>query len=278
MAAHRYWRLFISGKGSGLYVAITELVLAVAASGPQAAVGGIASGTGDQVSGTPSKAFDGIVSPENYWLSNYFNGTACAEYLQYEMPEGSPIDVAEIRITSSALNSPNHYPANFSLYYSDDGASWEIQKSWSGQVFTSNETKTFDATPLLSSEIVNRLVMLKTLRRNDQANVGPSNSGRSLQLPILMANASATTPAMTSSYTGRYYIAGSTTVLGKPEARRVNLIDQRSGLLVKSLVTGEDGQFLFSQIGAGPWTVLGVDLSAEQNSVVYAHVTPEPMT
>lgn len=276
MAAHRYWRLFISGRGSGVYVAITELVFAVAASGPQAAVGGIASGTGDQVNNKPSNAFDGVISPENYWLSSYSGGTSCTEYLQYEMTAGSPIDVAEIRITTSA--SPVYYPVNFSLLYSDDGQSWEIKKSWSNQVFASNETKTFDATPLLSSQIVNRLVMLRTLRRNDQANVGAPNSGRSLHLPILMADARATTPAMTSSYTGNYYIAGSTTVLGKPAARRVNLIDQRSGLLVKSLVTGEDGQFLFSQIGAGPWTVLGVDLSAEQNSVVYAHVTPEPMT
>lgn len=79
-------------------------------------------------------------------------------------------------------------------------------------------------------------------------------------------------------WSGNYYIAGSTTVLGMPFARRVDLVEQRSGLLVRTFHTKADGAFLFDQIGHGPWTLIGVDNSAEQNSVVFAHVPSALMT
>lgn len=283
MAAHRYWRLYISRTGGGSSTSVGELILATTPSGAQAATGGTASASSTNGVNAASRAFDGTTSSANFWLSATSNmpGGLGQEYLQYDMGVGGGIDVAEVRLYFNGTTAGSTtYPSNFALLYSDDGVKWTLQRAWSEQVFTNGETKTLDATPLLSNQIFNRVVIRRDHRYNAAANAGtPPSVLRVLPHRLIgFGIYHGAAPAVLTPWSGRYFIAGSTTVLGAPFARRVDLVEQKSGLLVRQFFTKEDGQFLFEWIGPGPWTLVGVDNSAEQNSVIYAHVPPALMT
>lgn len=284
MAAHRYWRLHISRTGGNTSVAVGELILATAPSGAQAATGGTASASSTYaIDYGVSEAFDGTTSAANFWLSSSqgMPGGHGREYLQYDMGVGGGIDVVEVRLYYNGSGSgANTYPSNLALFYSDDGINWTLQRAWGGLVFTDGETKTLDATALPSNQIFNRVVLQRDYRRNAAANSGPAPAvSRVLPHHLIGLGARhSAAPAAMTPWSGQYFIAGSTTVLGMPFARRVDLVEQRSGLLVRTFYTKADGAFLFDWIGPGPWTLIGVDNSAEQNSVVYAHVPPTLMT
>lgn len=283
MAAHRYWRLYISRTGGSANTSVGELVLATTPGGAQAATGGTASASSTFGANVAALAFDGTTSTANFWLSVSGGMPAGSgqEFLQYDMGVGGGIDVAEVRLYYNGLTSgPNTYPSNFALLYSDDGVKWTLQRAWSGLAFTDGETKTLDVTPLPSNQVFNRVVLRRDYRYNAAANSGPAPSVlRVLQHRLIgFGVRHSTGAAVATPWSGNYYIAGSTTVLGEPYARRVDLIDQRSGLLVRTFQTKNDGAFLFENIGPGPWTLVGVDSTAEQNSVIYAHVPPALMT
>ncbi len=283
MAAHRYWRLAISQNNGAQTVVINELVMATSAGGAQAATGGTASASSTNGTDTASKAFDGVLTDTNYWrcaLNTYSGGYGYA-HIQYDMGAGNAKDIVEIRIhhDGTALGTTTGAPASFALLHSDDGIRWTIQRAWGGQSFANNETKTYDATELPSNQVFNRVVAPKDVRFNNAANSGVPTKFVALRSPLIgSGDFHHTYPNAQYTWSGRFYIAGSTTTLGLPIARLVDLINQQSGRLERTVFTKTDGQFLFDQIGPGPWTVLGVDVTAEQNSVVYAHVNPAPMT
>lgn len=283
MAAHRYWRLHVSRTGGATSASVGELILATVPSGAQAATGGTASASSTNGANEASRAFDGTTSSANFWQSatSGMAGGLGQEYLQYDMGVGGGIDIVEVRLYfNGTASGSTTYPSNFALLYSDDGIKWTLQRAWSELSFTNGETKTLDATPLPSNQVFNRVVLRRDYRYNAAAISGPAPSVlRALQHRLIgFGVRHATAPVMTTPWSGNYYIAGSTTVLGMPYARRVDLVEQRSGLLVRTFYTKADGAFLFDQIGPGPWTLVGVDNSAEQNSVVFAHVPPALMT
>jgi hypothetical protein len=271
MAAHRYWRLVVWRPYSNdNKTRINEIILATTPGGAQAAVGGTAtaSSTAYITTNPPSAAFDGVFSATNWWYSSteyvlangYYQGQG---WLQYDMGAGNAIDVVEMRLYEHSNNSQIGNPRDFSLFYSDNGTTFTHKCSWSNQVFTDGETKTYDVTVFNSTgHVVHDLQY--------RYNAGAVTTGFLWHCPERFTN---NTP-----FSGPYYIAGSTTVLGEPYSRRVDLVEQKSGLLARSIYSGEDGVFLFENIGAGPWSVIGVDESASRNSVIYAHVNPILMT
>lgn len=279
MAAHRFWRIHIS-KANTYATGFGEVVLAEEYSGPQVAVGGVASASSEYSgSWVAANAFDGNLSTA-WYSANVFNGTGSGfAYLQYDLGAGNAKEVVELRVSRPTSGfSDTDMPAAFVLMYSDDGFVWYLQASWSGLTFAAGETVTLDATPLPANQIFNRVVIDKRFRYNGAANVGEPTLRKLLQRSVGMSSHRAVYPARMTPWSGNYYIAGSTTVLGMPFARRVDLVEQRSGLLVRTFHTKADGAFLFDQIGPGPWTLIGVDNSAEQNSVVFAHVPSALMT
>lgn len=276
MAAHRFWGLHISANwGDTNYTSLAELILAPSAGGAQGAVGGTAIASSFRTSTeSPDKAFDG--SPTTSWRSAQ-NGHVPA-FIGYDMGAGNSLDVAEVRMTTLSSMAVNSYPRNFALCYSDDGVKWGVQKAWSEEAFTTGVERVFDATPIQANQVYNRIIK-ELVGRNDQANVGPPTLRMAMPFGLMGGGLRHhTAPRAMTPFTGVYFIQGTTTALGEPLARRVDLYDQRSGQLVRQAFSKEDGAFLFDHIGPGPWTVVGVNSSAEQNSVIYAHVTPSPMT
>lgn len=276
MAAHRYWGVHISANWGDMYTALAELVLAASVGGAQSAVGGAAIASSFSAeSESPDKAFDGLATTS--WRSQY-GEYKLPSFIGYDMGAGNALDVAEVRMTTlSSMGSTSH-PRNFALVYSDNGTDWRVQKAWVDQSFLAGVERAFDATPVPANQVYSRVIMGQS-RRNDQANAGPPTLRRVTPFgPVGGGARHHTSPAIMTPWTGVYFIAGTTTALGDPLARRVALYDQRSGLLVRQTFSKADGVFLFDYVGPGPWTVVGVDVSAEQNSVIYAHVTPSPMT
>jgi len=282
MAAHRYWRLFIATTNGATQVAIGELFLATTPGGASVATGGTPSASVVSGANTADKAFNGTQSSSDYWQSTGTYSQLSAdgfrqgcEWVQYDLGAGNAKDIAELRIYFPAAGfvSISMAPAQFMLMYSDDGKTWRMQRAWSNQVFAAGETKTFDATPLPEASIYNRLVLDKRYRNNDSARPQSDINFNARRFRGIFSGSNFLTPCRNTPYSGRKRIAGSTTVLGLPAARMVHLFDQKRGQIIATAMTKADGQFQFTELAPGTYTVMGVDPSGVQNSVVYANVT-----
>ena len=276
MANHRYWRLHVSQTAGNSQVIVGELAMAIAPGGASVCTGGTASSSSNP-NGTDvaAKAFDGITATANYWNSATI-ATGAAEWLQYDFG-GSPRDIVEIRIYYPSDFAVTFAPKNFALYWSDDGVAWTRQRAWAEQAFTLAGTNTYDATPVPSVAITNRRLAGIGDSFKYNAAALPQTLFPTVSRPVGFARIrNFTRPFNMTPFTGKFRIAGTTTVLGLPTARRVDLLEQKSSLIVESRNTAADGVYAFEEIAYGAYTLLGVDNSAEQNSVVYAHVTPVP--
>lgn len=273
MAAHRYWRLYIAQTNGNQTVAITELAMAETAGGANMCTGGTASASSGS---SASLAFDGVLTADNTWYSTsgLFNSGDTA-WLQYDF-NANPRDIVEIKITfATGLYYLSYAPKSFSLYYSDDNLNWTRQRSWSEQVFSFGETKTYDATPISSVLITNRQLFDRKLK-NTFAALPQTWYASAVRSNSKVRGRNCTRPWRQTPYSGNKRVAGSTTSLGVPLARRVDLVEQKSGLLVARINTPKTGEFEFKELADGTYTLVGVDDTAEQNSVIFAHVAAVP--
>jgi len=279
VSARRFWRVVFTGvSGSGGAVGVSQLIMATTPGGAQAATGGTATASSVWSASWPiSAAFDGNDATTWYSGSGTFLTTGLrsgVQFLQYEF--ATAVDIVEVRIR--APQDLQYSPESFAVLSSADGSTWEVRRGWRiDPVLTTGETRTFDATPLPSEQVGNRLFRSASVSPGVTFGVPPSVVRVHIG-PAAVGARAFSLPLRVTPFSGARFIAGSTTSLGLPTRRRVDLIDQKSGVLVEIARTGDDGQFLFEQISQGPWTVLGVDETAEQNSVVYAHVIAAPMT
>lgn len=274
MTAHRFWMVFISeNNGDSSYTSLQEVILAATPGGAQGATGGAAFASSFNSSYPPGNAFDGGTA---FWMCFRYEAKPC--FIAYDMGEGNALDVAEIRLVWNSSAGDYSAPKHFALLHSDDKARWTFVRGWANESFQTGVEKVYDATPILPNQVFNRSLP-EVMRRNVASNHNLPWAKRVFEAGLIgNAIEHHTRPAVKTPMTGGHFIQGTTTSLGEPIARRVDLVDQRSGQLARQAFTGPDGAFLFDYIGPGPWSVIGVDVSAEQNSVIYAHVTPSPMT
>lgn len=278
MAAHRYWRLYIADNNGGTSVVISELAMAETAGGANVCTGGTASASSVNGSQFASLAFDGVVTPASSWQSstNLYNSAAGGTaWIQYDF-NTNPRDIAEIKITfATGISSLSLAPKAFSLYYSDDNIKWTRQRSWAEQVFAYGETKTYDATPM-SSALINNRVLFDRKLKDIFAALPQTWYASAVRSNNMCRGRNNTRPWRITPFSGNKRIAGSTTSLGVPLARRVDLLDQKSGQLIERINTPKTGEFEFKEIADGTYSLVGVDNTAEQNSVIFAHVAAVP--
>lgn len=276
MATHRYWRLYISETNGGISAVISELAMAETAGGTNVCTGGTASASSFLNSQFASLAFDGVVTPASSWQSatNLYN-FGLTSWIQYDF-NASPRDIVEMKITfATGMSNVNLAPKAFSLYYSDDDMNWTRQRSWSEQVFSYGETKTYDATVLSPVLITNRVIYGRA-NKSIEAALPQAVFASALHGNNLSRGRNSTRPLRMGPHTGNKRIAGSTTSLGVPLARRVDLLDQKSGQIIERINTPNTGEFEFTEIADGTYSLVGVDNTAEQNSVIFAHVASVP--
>lgn len=127
--SHRHWRLNITAANN--HCSIGELEMASSAGGVNQCVGGVAlesshypNGSGYTFDG--SNAFDGIFNgAHNCWASYYSYGGA----LGYSFAE--PILIAEVRICPRTEGTQS--PRDFTIESSDDGITWAVEATYTGQ-------------------------------------------------------------------------------------------------------------------------------------------------
>lgn len=262
MSAHRYWRILVPPDGRpAAVVYIAEVELRESVGGPDA--------TG---SGTASAYFSNLGAAANAFDNNattYFGQSITPAHvsLTYDFGAGVSKDILQVAMSSNTTTATNQ-PSKFSLQYSDDGKTFKTLYASPTVTWSGAETKLFNISQNVTAKISDTMFLSASLLTLPATKAVPwahngldeASSKRLAKLP----------------YFGLYKIAGSTTVLGIPSAKRVQLHEQKSGLLIAVANTGADGAFLFDEIPSGTFTVIGVDETGQQNSVIYAHVESVP--
>ena len=149
MAAHRYWRVLITGTNgsndSG-YASLTEAHFSTSVGGANAAIGKTYAASSVGFGWVAANAFDGSTA-EPGWHSNGTTPTVSPEWISVDFGAGGAVDIIEFGLTSrNASDAATQAPKNFRLQYSDDNAAWTDlyivlnQTGWGGY-----ETRKFAA-------------------------------------------------------------------------------------------------------------------------------------
>lgn len=292
MAAHRYWRIQIRATGGGGNGGIGELELRESLGGANVAKGGTASAS--SVFGTTTypaaKAFDGLTTDTgsgNGWASAAFagsNGLGSRPWLQYDFGAGNYKDIAEIVIYAPGASgiAVSELPTAWSFQYSDDGVKWVEQRAYQATAevaaWALGTSRIYDVRPLGAINIHNQVQMQIHCR-----NISPPPGQPTAPVYDPDSPSGQIRPCVRDRYAydpthgGMYKLAGSTTSLGSPVARRVRLYYQADGRIYAEQYTREDGLFEFKNLDVGPWTVVGIDDTGTQNGVIFSHVNAVPM-
>ncbi|MBF0191722.1 MAG: discoidin domain-containing protein [Magnetococcales bacterium] len=125
MAAHRFWRLYIT-KATHLdrnILQIQALEFRATLGGASICTGGSAFASAAHESHPASLAFDG--DDETYWGA--WLGDSEPVWIGYDLGPGRASEVEEIALLTA---NPDSAPSTFSLQHSDDGALWTTLKQW----------------------------------------------------------------------------------------------------------------------------------------------------
>lgn len=126
MAAHRYWRLYVTAvDGSTSYASVCEFRLfADATGGTNLAIGKTASQSGDGAVGGASAAIDGNTGSE---AGSSFS---LPWWLAVDLGAGGAAEIKRVEIGAQRV-VPNRSPKDFKIQWSDDGTNWTDQASFS---------------------------------------------------------------------------------------------------------------------------------------------------
>lgn len=292
MAAHRYWRILLKATGGGPNGGIGELQMHSTIGGTNVATGGTPSAS-SVFGGTTypaAKAFDGLTTDTgtgNAWAASGFAGSgglSSRPWLMYDFGASTTVDVQEIVIYAPGTGglNVNDLPTAWDWQYSDDNLTWTTQSSYAFNsetaAWTNNSSRVYDVRKLGAINIHNYMLF------NDarwHPYTAPGQPGNPVYDPNSAAAAAHVVDRLqyyqAQGHGGLYKLAGTTTVLGNPAPRRVRLYHQFDGRLYAEKYTNADGTFLFTNLEIGPWTVVGVDDTGNQNGVIFTHVNAVPM-
>lgn len=128
MAAHRYWRIYVTASnGTTWHQAGSEMQMATALGGANVCTGGTAISSGDEGSFPASNLFDGSTTNFHQWL-----GSTLPKWVGYDFGAGNAKDIVELRMRSHS-DWVDRMPSAFEFQYSDDGASWTTLWTMNGQ-------------------------------------------------------------------------------------------------------------------------------------------------
>lgn len=211
-----------------------------------------------------AKAFDGSVVTDNGWLS----GNHAYEWLQYDFGAGNDKDIVEIVLKTPAATGSGITSSNLPVYgvcqFSDDATAWKDAFYFGGMAQSFAQTFTFN-TPRSAAVFGDKLAADLSLAAFDETD-------KAVRVVTGITQNYSSDAVRQTPFSGNHHIAGTTTDIAAPVARTVRLLDQASGLLVDEIKTHANGSFDFRNIRHGLWTIIGVDESAAQNSVVFSHV------
>ena len=238
MAAHRYWRLYVTdnndpsgGPGSNrYYTSLIELEMFVTPGGANQCTGGTAIASSDYVGAGWSKnnAFDGVKNNDVGWAAN---NAPLPVWLGYDFGSGNDKDIVEFAITARQdTGSLAQHPKNFVLQFSDDGDFWYDTMPITGQTgWTYNQTRTFDADPFVPPNVV----LQSHFNEIEAINVGVSGS----------------VPQIRGTFAGDAEISGTISIESEPiQNAIVRLHHADTGQLLRSTVSDGIGDYEFLNV------------------------------
>lgn len=146
MAAHRYWRINVTGNLSTAHCDIREIELRTSIGGADVTGSGTASASAEASGYEASKAFDDNAS--TLW---YFSKTTYAlpQWIKYDFGAGNDKDIVEFALTAA---SSSEMVTDFALQYSDDNSAWTTLYEIAGEyVWGSTEQKVYSANNTITS-------------------------------------------------------------------------------------------------------------------------------
>lgn len=278
---HRYVKVrILSIIGETTYCSIAGLEFSTSIGGANIATNVANASATNQVAANPiARAFDN--DDATYWQSSgasftkllesnsnkYFSVCTSILNIAYDFGAGNSPDIAEVRlmprIDSGVVNGGT--PRDFMVYVSDDNINWKLLAIFIQSEYA-NSKKSFSVEAYQQKPVVNSVQSLiaKTL---DVQNIKCLNrvGFHDIQNEKLIRK-------ITNPYCGGASIVGVTTVLGEPVSRKVTLYDQRCFSLIASTISKSDGSFRFDRLRDGEYTIVGIDITQNQNSVIFAHV------
>lgn len=172
----------------------------------------------------------------------------------YQFP--SPVSVVEMGIRMSTTGKLG----DIRIEASTDGVKW-VTKALVREIDVVANTLVKVSIPEVFDIPMPKAVR-KYINRKPSEDYFPPISGRSIIYPIW------------KTHFGKYRIYGTTTAQGFRAPRQVFLMDTLSGAVLDGQWTNDNGEFSFNGIRMGNYTVLGIDKTLEQNSIVYSHIEP----
>jgi len=135
MATHEYWRLNISAVDGSTLIQIGEMEYHDSIGGANKSTNALGTATAHQESTAATNAFD--EDNGTGWLSNVIPG-----WLRFQFD--TPIDVVEYSIQLLTAGFLDRIPKDWTLGYSDDGSSWTVVDTVTGETgWSSGEIRTF---------------------------------------------------------------------------------------------------------------------------------------
>ncbi len=129
MAAHRYWRVYVTKNVSNAttnFVGFTEIQMRTSVGGPDVCAGGIAFESGHDTSFVAANAFDNSGSTQ--WLAN---NVAFPHWVGYDFGAGNDKDIVEFAANGVGVTQWN--ALDFQLQYSDDFVGWTTKFTVNGE-------------------------------------------------------------------------------------------------------------------------------------------------
>jgi hypothetical protein len=128
MAAHTYWRLYITEANGATAVDIAELEMRTTVGGANVCTGGTATASSSNGAQTADKALDGSISSTNTWQTSSF--PTLPVWWKYQF--AAPVDIVEVILKTGTFSA--YFPKSLELQWSDDNSAWTTTLSATGLV------------------------------------------------------------------------------------------------------------------------------------------------
>lgn len=254
MAAHGWWRLVIvANQGDGRCV-LGRVEMRSAPGGDDLCFGGEAFASSASEDWGPDRCFDGA-SDTMGWMSV----GGLPQWIAYRFAQ--PVDVAEVvwwfPASADGGVRSEQSPRDFRIEASDDGDAWILLREGLRHASMGyGEARAVSLAPLrglLRSEPVCCLGAI----------VGPPS------MRVLHHGPRGLPAARAADFWGLGRVEGKVTVEGAQAARRVRLLDTRTGLLVAETWSGRDGAYRFEFVDPErDYVLLAHDHLGQFNAVV----------
>lgn len=123
---HSFWRLNITSTEAGANISIAEIEFLASTDGADQAVGGSPTVSSGRNGSLAAAAFDD--DPSTYWNGGNEGGV---DWIAYQFAD--PVLVAAINLQARSPDAATDAPKDFTVEFSDDGVTWEVAWTVTGQ-------------------------------------------------------------------------------------------------------------------------------------------------